>query len=74
MVVGFVNVLKLFGKFMLFIKVVVNGVGVVGIVIIKFFYYYGVCDIVMCDLKGVIYEGCLEGMNDVKNEVVKFIN
>lgn len=73
-VAGLVNALKIVGKKMNEIRVVANGAGAAGIAIIKLLYTYGVRDIIMCDRKGAIYEGRLEGMNDIKNEVAKYTN
>lgn len=72
--VGLINVLKIVDKELMNIKVVLNGLGVVGIVIVKLFYVYGVNNMIMCDLKGVIYFGRNFGMNDIKIYVVKWMN
>ncbi|WP_261133236.1 NADP-dependent malic enzyme [Bacillus sp. Marseille-Q3570] len=71
---GLVNALKLTGKSMSSIKVVVNGAGSAGIAIIKLLNRFGVKDIIMCDSKGAIYEGRPYGMNRVKAEVAHFTN
>ncbi|WP_349410827.1 NADP-dependent malic enzyme [Pseudalkalibacillus sp. SCS-8] len=71
---GLVNALKLTGKTMSSIKVVVNGAGSAGIAIIKLLNRFGVKDIIMCDSKGAIYEGRPYGMNRVKTEVAHFTN
>jgi len=73
-VAGLVNALKIIGKKMTEIKVVASGAGAAGIAITKLLYHYGVRDIIMCDTKGAIYEGRLEGMNTVKTEVAKYTN
>ncbi len=73
-VAGLVNALKLTGKSMSSIKVVVNGAGSAGIAIIKLLNRFGVKDIIMCDSKGAIYEGRPYGMNRVKDEVAHFTN
>ncbi|MGM7702313.1 NAD(P)-dependent malic enzyme [Pseudalkalibacillus sp. Hm43] len=73
-VAGLVNALKLTGKSMSSIKVVVNGAGSAGIAIIKLLNRFGVKDIIMCDSKGAIYEGRPYGMNRVKEEVSHFTN
>lgn len=73
-VAGLLNALKLVNKKMSQIKVVASGAGAAGIAIIKLLYRYGVRDIIMCDTKGVIYEGRPNGMNALKNEVAKFTN
>ncbi|HET7658600.1 MAG TPA: malic enzyme-like NAD(P)-binding protein [Bacillales bacterium] len=71
---GLVNALKITGKSMSSIKVVVNGAGAAGIAIIKLLDRFGVKDMIMCDSRGAIYEGRSEGMNDVKAEVAKVTN
>ncbi len=71
---GLVNALKLVGKEMSQVKVVINGAGSAGIAIIKLMLRMGVKDIIMCDSKGAIYEGRQEGMNDIKEEVAKRTN
>nr|WP_270179564.1 malic enzyme-like NAD(P)-binding protein [Alkalihalobacillus sp. CinArs1] len=73
-VAGLVNALKLSGKSMSEIKVVINGAGAAGIAIIKLLNRFGVKDIIMCDSKGAIYEGRPYGMNDVKASVAKYTN
>lgn len=71
---GLVNALKITGKSMSNIKVVVNGAGAAGIAIIKLLDRFGVKDMILCDSKGAIYEGRSEGMNDVKAKVAKVTN
>lgn len=71
---GLVNALKLVGKSMSEIKVLVNGAGAAGIAIIKLLDRFGVKDMILCDSRGAIYEGRSEGMNDVKAEVAKRTN
>jgi malate dehydrogenase (oxaloacetate-decarboxylating) len=71
---GLVNALKITGKSMSNIKVIVNGAGAAGIAIIKLLDRFGVKDMVLCDSKGAIYEGRSEGMNDVKAQIAKFTN
>ncbi|KAF0825677.1 malic enzyme-like NAD(P)-binding protein [Cytobacillus firmus] len=71
---GLVNSLKLAGKRMDEIKIVINGAGAAGIAIIKLLLNMGAKDIVMCDTKGAIYEGRQERMNPVKESVAKITN
>ncbi len=52
-----INALKLAGKNIEDIKVVVNGAGAAGISIAKFLLRFGVKDIIACDKAGVIVEG-----------------
>ena len=67
------NALKIVGKRMEDIKVVTCGAGAAGIAIIKLLRARGVHNVIMCDRKGVIYEG-REGLNDAKREIAAFTN
>ncbi|RSL32959.1 NAD-dependent malic enzyme [Salibacterium salarium] len=71
---GLINALKLNGKSLSEIKVVVNGAGSAGIAIIKLLLRMGVRDVILCDSKGAIYEGRSVGMNDQKMEIAKVTN
>jgi len=71
---GLINALKLVGKKIDEIKVVANGAGAAGIAIIKLLMSMGVKDVIMCDTKGIIYEGRPNGMNSVKDEIAKTTN
>lgn len=73
-VAGLVNALKLVGKSISDIKVVMNGAGAAGIAIVKLLYHFGVRDVIMCDTKGAIFEGRSYGMNEVKDQVAKMTN
>ena len=67
------NALKIVGKRMEDIKVVTCGAGAAGIAIIKLLRARGLHNVIMCDRKGVIYEG-REGLNDAKREIAAFTN
>ena len=71
---GIKNALKLVGKKIDEIKVVVNGAGAAAISITKLLLSAGVKNAVLCDRKGAIYEGRAEGMNPVKEEMAKITN
>ncbi|USK40828.1 NAD-dependent malic enzyme [Cytobacillus firmus] len=71
---GLINALKLAGKKMDEIKIVINGAGAAGIAIIKLLLNIGAKEIIMCDTKGAIYEGRQERMNPVKESVAKITN
>jgi malate dehydrogenase (oxaloacetate-decarboxylating) len=71
---GLINALKVVNKQMTDIRVVANGAGAAGIAIIKLLYKIGVRDIIMCDTKGIIYEGRTEGMNPIKEEIARITN
>src|SRR5699024_628357 len=73
-VAGLMNALKLVGKSFTDIKVVANGAGAAGIAIIRLLYSMGVCNIIMCDSRGAIYEGQPKGMNAIKEQVAKMTN
>ncbi|MCG1009314.1 NADP-dependent malic enzyme [Salinicoccus sp. ID82-1] len=71
---GLMNALKLTGKSLNQIKVVLNGAGAAGVAIVKLLHSFGVKEMIMCDSRGAIYEGRPNGMNDVKDEVSRFTN
>jgi malate dehydrogenase (oxaloacetate-decarboxylating) len=61
-----INALKIVGKEMSEIKVVVNGVGAAGVACTKIVMAAGVKNIVGCDQQGALYRGRKENMNKVK--------
>lgn len=67
------NALKLAGKKIEQIKLVINGAGAAGIAIAKFLLKLGVTDIVMCDRKGIICKG-LEWLNPAQKEIAEITN
>lgn len=71
---GLINALKLVNKKIDEIKVVANGAGASGTAIIKLLMSMGVKDVIMCDTKGIIYEGRPFGMNPFKEEIAKITN
>jgi malate dehydrogenase (oxaloacetate-decarboxylating) len=62
-----INALKIVGKRMDEIKVVVNGVGAAGVACSRIVMAAGVKNIVGCDQTGAIYDGRQENMNWVKD-------
>lgn len=62
-----INALKITGKKMQDIKVVVNGIGAAGVACSKIVMAAGVKNIIGCDTTGSIYEGRKENMNWVKD-------
>ncbi|MDQ6786191.1 MAG: NAD-dependent malic enzyme [Acidobacteriota bacterium] len=62
-----INALKIVGKRMDEIKVVVNGVGAAGVACSKIVMAAGVGNIVGCDQSGALYAGRRENMNWVKD-------
>lgn len=68
-----INALKLAGKKIEDIKVVVNGAGAAGISIAKFLLRFGIKDIIACDKLGVISEGDTR-FNDAQQSLAKITN
>src|SRR6476620_10936669 len=62
-----INALKIVGKKMEDIKVVVNGIGAAGVACSKIVMAAGVKNIIGCDTVGAIYQGRKEHMNWVKD-------
>jgi len=62
-----INALKIVGKKMSDIKVVVNGIGAAGVACSKIVMAAGVKNIIGCDTTGAIYSGRTENMNWVKD-------
>lgn len=71
---GLVNALKVVGKKMSDIRIVVNGAGAAGIAIIRLLLQAGARDLIMCDTKGAIYEGRPYGMNPIKEKIAQMTN
>ena len=46
-----------------------NGAGSAGVAIVKLLIKMGVKDVILCDTKGIIYEGRPAGMNSFKEEM-----
>ena len=69
-----INALKVVGKKIEDIKIVVNGAGAAGMAITKLLQRLGVKDVLLCDSKGAIYEGRPTGMNPYKDEIAKITN
>jgi malate dehydrogenase (oxaloacetate-decarboxylating) len=71
---GLLNALKLNNKKIEDIRVAVNGAGAAGVAIVKLLLNMGVKDVILCDTKGIIYEGRPVGMNPFKDEMAKITN
>ncbi len=71
---GLINALKLADKKIEEIRVVVNGAGSAGVAIVKLLLNMGVKDVILCDTKGIIYEGRPVGMNSFKEEMARITN
>ena len=71
---GLTNALKIVGKKIDEVKVVMNGAGAASIAISKLLLSAGVKNLTLCDTRGAIYEGRTERMNSVKEEMAKVTN
>ena len=70
---GLYNALKLVGKELEEIEIVINGAGAAGISICKLLLLAGAKNIVMCDKKGAILEG-EEWLNEAQKEIAIITN
>ncbi|GEO26536.1 putative NAD-dependent malic enzyme 4 [Alicyclobacillus acidoterrestris] len=68
------NALKLAGKAVDSVRVVVNGAGAAGVATVDLLLSMGIHDIVLCDTRGAIYAGRSEGMNPMKEALAKRTN
>jgi malate dehydrogenase (oxaloacetate-decarboxylating) len=65
------NALKVVGKEIDSVRVVVSGAGAAGIATANLLTDVGFPDVVVCDSKGAVYSGRPEGMNPFKEETAK---
>ena len=70
---GLTNALKVVGKKLEDVRIVVSGAGAAAISITKLLLSAGAKDITLCDRKGAIYEG-REGLNWIKEEMAQITN
>ncbi|MFN8534472.1 MAG: malic enzyme-like NAD(P)-binding protein [Dehalococcoidia bacterium] len=68
------NALKLVGKNIEDIKVVVNGSGASGVAVAKIFALAGAKNLILCDTAGAIYRGRERNMNPTKEEIARTMN
>ncbi|MBE6949320.1 MAG: NAD-dependent malic enzyme [Ruminococcaceae bacterium] len=71
---GLKNAMKVVGKSLDTVKIVVNGAGAAAISITKLLLSAGAKDITLCDRTGAIYAGREKGMNPVKEEMAQVTN
>jgi malate dehydrogenase (oxaloacetate-decarboxylating) len=71
---GLTNALKVVGKRLEEVKIVMNGAGAAAVAISRLLISAGASNVTLCDRKGAIYEGRTEGMNPVKEEMAKITN
>lgn len=70
---GLINALKIVNKDLKSIKVVINGAGAAGIAIAKLLISAGIGDVIVCDRKGIIYDG-REDTDSSKLSISKITN
>jgi malate dehydrogenase (oxaloacetate-decarboxylating) len=68
------NALKITGKQLKDLRVVINGAGAAGVAIGKIILRAGAANLIMCDSKGIIYSGRAESMNPAKEEMAGLTN
>jgi malate dehydrogenase (oxaloacetate-decarboxylating) len=71
---GLMNALRLTGKKMEDLLIVINGTGAAGVAIAKILLNVGVKDMLLLDRTGIIHEGRVKGMNWMKEEMAKLTN
>ena len=69
-----INALKVVGKKMNEVKIVVNGAGAAGMAITYLIQKMGAENIMLCDSTGAIYEGRGKGMNPYKDQIASVTN
>lgn len=70
---GLINSLRVVGKRLQDVSIVINGAGAAATAIVKLLIVCGLTDVVLCDRSGAIYEG-RPGMNEAKEELAVLTN
>ena len=70
---GLINALRIVGKKLEDINIVVNGAGAAATAVVKLLISCGLTDVVLCDRSGAIYLG-RENLNDAKMELAQITN
>ena len=71
---GLTNALKLVGKKLSNVRIVINGAGAAATAITKLLITAGAQDVTLCDRSGAIWNGRKEHMNPAKKEVAQLTN
>lgn len=71
---GLTNALKVVGKSLSDVRIVINGAGAAAIAIAKLLVFAGAENVTLCDRKGAIFAGREDGMNRVKEEIAEYTN
>ena len=73
-VAALINALKLAGKDITKIKIVINGAGAAGLGIVRLLSYMKIKNIYVVDTVGAIYDGRKDRMNEFKQEIAMLTN
>ena len=73
-VAAILNAVKAVNKPLNEVRIAVNGAGASALSVSRLLLQAGVKDIIICDTKGIIYEGRTEGMNLFKEKIAKLTN
>ena len=68
-----INALKIVGKDIKDIKVVISGAGAAGVAIIKLLMSIGLKNVIMCDSQGIIYKG-RDRLNEITTQLAEITN
>ncbi|WP_295585335.1 NADP-dependent malic enzyme [uncultured Oscillibacter sp.] len=71
---GLWNALKVVGKQLEDVKIVINGAGAAAISITRLLLTAGAKHVTLCDRRGALYAGRAEGMNWIKEEIAQVTN
>ena len=71
---GLTNALKLVGKKLPEVRIVLNGAGAAATAITKLLITAGAVDVILCDRSGAIWNGRNEHMNPAKQEIAELTN
>jgi malate dehydrogenase (oxaloacetate-decarboxylating) len=70
---GMINAMRVTGRRLNDLKIVINGSGAAGVAIVKLLQHVGVREVIMCDSRGTLFPG-RPGMNAVKTEMAELTN
>jgi malate dehydrogenase (oxaloacetate-decarboxylating) len=73
-IAALINALRLAGKDMTKVKIVINGAGSAGLGIVRLLNYMKIKHVYVIDKTGIIYDGRKEGMNEFKQEIATLTN
>ena len=74
MLAGITNAMRVVGKKLSEIKVIINGAGAAATAIAYLLHDAGIPDITVCDRQGLLWQGRPEGMNPAKEKLAAFTN